>query len=261
MFRRLCVRGIGDIGHGTMRLPTALHFQLDPGQHQWEWQTQWWRQRPTRALGWPLRWGTRNSESVGIYSYCLMPFSWITPLPSNILCSTQSLNFLVPVLWKLPACSGYSCRPKLFVVRQSQFVTVNGVSLLNSPLWTVTLVQVTSSIIYSKWINFSLESLLTVPLSSFCECDGFWGQAVAEQRWHRSRISLLFRLIFSHCLHGGVVRSIVPISWSSHRTFRLEMMPFVCAPILPSLLSCAFSLSNNDHYIAASHTRQNRSRM
>eukprot|EP01120_Amphizonella_sp_Union-15-10_P013826 TRINITY_DN6515_c0_g1_i1.p1 TRINITY_DN6515_c0_g1~~TRINITY_DN6515_c0_g1_i1.p1 ORF type:complete len:480 (-),score=72.39 TRINITY_DN6515_c0_g1_i1:76-1515(-) len=50
-------------------------------------------------------------------------------------------NYLVPKGWNLPNCSGYSCRPKLLVIRDCLQVTIHRVSLLNSPLWTVTIIN------------------------------------------------------------------------------------------------------------------------
>jgi len=40
-----------------------------------------------------------------------------------------------------PSAQSYSCRPKLLVVRKCTQVVVSSVELVNSPLWTVTLVQ------------------------------------------------------------------------------------------------------------------------
>lgn len=50
-------------------------------------------------------------------------------------------NMLIPKLWKLNGCEGYSCRPKLVVFKDSRSLKLTGVSILNSPLWTVTIVQ------------------------------------------------------------------------------------------------------------------------
>lgn len=57
----------------------------------------------------------------------------------------QSYNataqFITPTTWDFPGCSGYACRPKLLVVRYCSHLRVTDFSLINSPLWTVTLVQ------------------------------------------------------------------------------------------------------------------------
>jgi len=50
-------------------------------------------------------------------------------------------NFITPLLWNLTRCSGYSCRPKLVVVKNCKGVVFSGAKFLNSPLWTTTLVQ------------------------------------------------------------------------------------------------------------------------
>jgi len=50
-------------------------------------------------------------------------------------------NFLVPSLWNLTGCTGYSCRPKLFVCQRTEYLTLTGITLANSPFWTTTLLE------------------------------------------------------------------------------------------------------------------------
>ncbi|CAF1196638.1 unnamed protein product [Adineta ricciae] len=50
-------------------------------------------------------------------------------------------NMLIPTEWTLPNCSYYSCRPKLLVVRYSSSVELTNITIMNSPLWTVTIVE------------------------------------------------------------------------------------------------------------------------
>jgi polygalacturonase len=52
-----------------------------------------------------------------------------------------SSNIFVPTEWNLPQCSGYSCRPKLLVVRYSSFVKLVNITIANSVLWTNTIVE------------------------------------------------------------------------------------------------------------------------
>ncbi|CAF1376963.1 unnamed protein product [Adineta steineri] len=53
----------------------------------------------------------------------------------------ESSNMLIPIEWNLPNCSGYSCRPKLLVVRNSSSVNLINITITNSPLWTITIVE------------------------------------------------------------------------------------------------------------------------
>jgi polygalacturonase len=53
----------------------------------------------------------------------------------------ESSNMLMPAEWNLTGCIYFSCRPKLLVVRHSYSVTLTNVTLSNSPLWTVTVVE------------------------------------------------------------------------------------------------------------------------
>ncbi len=55
-------------------------------------------------------------------------------------------QFIVPQEWpNLPGCSSeysYSCRPKLVVIKRCQDVLFSqGIQLLNSPLWTTTVIE------------------------------------------------------------------------------------------------------------------------
>ena len=50
-------------------------------------------------------------------------------------------NMLMPTEWTLPNCSYFSCRPKLLVVRYSQWISFRDLTMSNSPLWTVTVVE------------------------------------------------------------------------------------------------------------------------
>ncbi len=52
-----------------------------------------------------------------------------------------SSNMLIPIEWNLPKCNGYSCRPKLLVVRYSSSVKLLNITITNSPLWTITIVE------------------------------------------------------------------------------------------------------------------------
>ncbi len=52
-----------------------------------------------------------------------------------------SSNIFVPIQWNLPQCSGYSCRPKLLVVRYSSSVKLINLTITNSVLWTNTIVE------------------------------------------------------------------------------------------------------------------------
>ena len=53
----------------------------------------------------------------------------------------QSSNIFVPIEWSLPECSGYSCRPKLVVVRYSSSVKFFNLTISNSVLWTNNIVE------------------------------------------------------------------------------------------------------------------------
>lgn len=50
-------------------------------------------------------------------------------------------NMLMPTEWSLPNCTYFSCRPKLFVIRYSQSITLMNITMSNSPLWTLTIVE------------------------------------------------------------------------------------------------------------------------
>lgn len=52
-----------------------------------------------------------------------------------------SSNMLMPTEWVLPNCTYFSCRPKLLVVRYSERISFTGITMSNSPLWTVTVVE------------------------------------------------------------------------------------------------------------------------
>ena len=53
----------------------------------------------------------------------------------------ESSNIFMPTEWFLPNCTYFSCRPKLLVVRHSEFISIQDITIANSPLWTVTIVQ------------------------------------------------------------------------------------------------------------------------
>lgn len=53
----------------------------------------------------------------------------------------QSSNMLIPTEWNLPNCSYYSCRPKLIIIRNSYSIVLSNITIKNSPLWTVTIVE------------------------------------------------------------------------------------------------------------------------
>jgi polygalacturonase len=53
----------------------------------------------------------------------------------------QSSNIFVPMEWNLPKCSGYSCRPKLLVVRYSSSIKLINLTITNSALWTNTFIE------------------------------------------------------------------------------------------------------------------------
>jgi len=53
----------------------------------------------------------------------------------------QSSNIFVPMPWKFPKCSGYSCRPKLLVVRYSSSIKLINLTISNSVLWTNVIVD------------------------------------------------------------------------------------------------------------------------
>ncbi|CAF1277958.1 unnamed protein product [Rotaria sp. Silwood1] len=53
----------------------------------------------------------------------------------------ESSNMLIPTEWNLPNCSYYSCRPKLLVIRYSYSIVLTNITITNSPLWTVTVVE------------------------------------------------------------------------------------------------------------------------
>ncbi|CAF3431987.1 unnamed protein product, partial [Rotaria sp. Silwood2] len=53
----------------------------------------------------------------------------------------ESSNMLIPTEWTLPNCSYYSCRPKLLIIRYSYSIVLTNITITNSPLWTVTVVE------------------------------------------------------------------------------------------------------------------------
>ncbi|CAF1096185.1 unnamed protein product [Didymodactylos carnosus] len=53
----------------------------------------------------------------------------------------SSTNMLLPLEWKLPRCTYFSCRPKLMVIKDSSFVSLANLTITNSPLWTITAVE------------------------------------------------------------------------------------------------------------------------
>jgi polygalacturonase len=62
--------------------------------------------------------------------------------PGHLVREYQELsNMLMPTEWNLTGCTFFSCRPKLMVIRHSYSVTLINVTLSNSPLWTVTIVE------------------------------------------------------------------------------------------------------------------------
>jgi polygalacturonase len=63
------------------------------------------------------------------------------PLGNFVKSYDPVANFLTPVEWDLPYCSFFSCRPKLMVLRLSSDIVLQGFSLMNSVLWTLTFSQ------------------------------------------------------------------------------------------------------------------------
>lgn len=62
--------------------------------------------------------------------------------PGHLVKEYQSQsNMLIPIEWNLPNCSGYSCRPKLFVVRYSSSINIFNITIKNSVLWTITVIE------------------------------------------------------------------------------------------------------------------------
>lgn len=84
--------------------------------------------------------------------------------PGNHISSySPSLNYLYPQEWALPGCMYFSCRPKLFVARASDSLLLQGLSIANSALWTITL---------SSCTNITVDSVVVTGSRQYPNNDG-----------------------------------------------------------------------------------------
>lgn len=84
----------------------------------------------------PLIYST-NSKRVAIFGVGVVNGGGNSPPGHLVKKYEESTNFLYPQDLPFPGCSPFSCRVKLVVFFNCSDVLLSGVSLINSPLWTL----------------------------------------------------------------------------------------------------------------------------
>eukprot|EP01113_Clastostelium_recurvatum_P037077 TRINITY_DN5386_c0_g1_i1.p1 TRINITY_DN5386_c0_g1~~TRINITY_DN5386_c0_g1_i1.p1 ORF type:complete len:485 (+),score=73.63 TRINITY_DN5386_c0_g1_i1:25-1455(+) len=88
-----------------------------------------------------------NAEDVGMYGPGCINGGANDP-PGHLVASYNATEqFITPLQFQFPNCTGYSCKPKLVVFKNTRHIILKDITLKNSALWTTTLAQASDVLI------------------------------------------------------------------------------------------------------------------